>query len=481
MVNLVMGLTGSPGVIGFNLVYARLAGDVKAGLFLGQCVFWSDKSIMDGGWFWKKYEDWQAETCLSKREIRRAAKLASRWVETRVKKAFGYPTVHYRVRLDLLEADIRKLLGNGRAQESAGTALSESDQLLLSENDRSLLSENDQSLLSESDPTRQTDAESYERSLSESHPTALSESNETSLSIVTERDNGKCRSVTIDSDRTQRTLTEITAETTSENTTEQEGAAEIIVEPAGAIAATSSPASSAGPGPEQAAGRIESTQETARPARSRADPRTNSPAIRLFRRVTGFLPPKSNYDRVMRIFGENPDPADEAWARECFATWTGKGHKPINLDWLLDWYTHGIREKRGNTEWRRQRPALEEPEEEPADADEELPPPEPEKEPVAEIPEKAAEIWVRALRLIRAQMVQATYDNWVKSTRGESYDGTAFRVWAPSGYAQDWLANRLHKTIRRTLVEILGPQIEVHYVRSDGPEICPDHRQETNP
>lgn len=233
-----------------------------------------------------------------------------------------------------------------------------------------------------------------------------------------------------------------------------------------APAATSSPASPAGDG-------LEATP--LHPSGNGRDPRTNSPAIQLFRRVTGRRPPAPNYERVIRIFGDAPTEADEAWARECYATWTGKGHKPTNLDWVFDWYRHGIREKSGNREWRRQRPA---PEESAGDPGQEEIPAADDSDAAPGDPDGAAAIWERALKLIRMQMTPATFDLWVKSTRGESFDGREFRVWVTSEYAQDWLANRLHKTIRRTLVKMLGVDVEVHYVRADGPEICPDRPME---
>lgn len=74
------------------------------------------------------------------------------------------------------------------------------------------------------------------------------------------------------------------------------------------------------------------------------------------------------------------------------------------------------------------------------------------------------EIWQTALGQLQMQMTRATFDTWVKHSRGLAYEDGLFVVGVPSGYAKDWLENRLHTTIKRTLTSVLGRSVEVRYV-----------------
>ncbi len=69
------------------------------------------------------------------------------------------------------------------------------------------------------------------------------------------------------------------------------------------------------------------------------DKRNISPAIISFRRLTGLYPPKINYDQVISVLGDSPD---EAKMKRCYQEWCGRGFKPTNLNWLLDWYVNGV-------------------------------------------------------------------------------------------------------------------------------------------
>jgi hypothetical protein len=69
------------------------------------------------------------------------------------------------------------------------------------------------------------------------------------------------------------------------------------------------------------------------------DERSMSPAIISFRRLTGLYPPKVNYEQVISVLGEQPD---EAKMKRCYQDWCGRGFKPTNINWLLDWYVNGV-------------------------------------------------------------------------------------------------------------------------------------------
>lgn len=83
----------------------RLMGNEPEGaLFLSQLVYWSDKSTLKDGWFYKSYPEWEGEIFLSEYKIKKFSKfLGEKGVlETQVKKVYGTPTVHYRVHMEKL-------------------------------------------------------------------------------------------------------------------------------------------------------------------------------------------------------------------------------------------------------------------------------------------------------------------------------------------------------------------------------------------
>jgi hypothetical protein len=76
-------------------------------------------------------------------------------------------------------------------------------------------------------------------------------------------------------------------------------------------------------------------------SRKKADPRSKHPAILCVHGVTGYMPPKEAYDKVIEVLGESPD--GEKLSRT-FATWVTRGNKRTNIDGVLDWFKGGIPE-----------------------------------------------------------------------------------------------------------------------------------------
>lgn len=92
----------------------------------------------------------------------------------------------------------------------------------------------------------------------------------------------------------------------------------------------------------------ENVDKPAKPAakakrRSRADPRTDTPAIACVRGVMGGAtnPPIVLYDEIIETLGETPDGPRLA---RCYQEWVKRGFKPTNYAWLFDWYVRGIPE-----------------------------------------------------------------------------------------------------------------------------------------
>ncbi len=68
-------------------------------------------------------------------------------------------------------------------------------------------------------------------------------------------------------------------------------------------------------------------------------------------------------------------------------------------------------------------------------------------------------------------MTQATFDTWLRDSRLLKYNDGTFVVSVQSGYAKDWLENRLLATIKRTLVRQAGKDVEIKFiVGSESPQ-----------
>ncbi|MCX7839168.1 MAG: chromosomal replication initiator protein DnaA [Anaerolineae bacterium] len=79
----------------------------------------------------------------------------------------------------------------------------------------------------------------------------------------------------------------------------------------------------------------------------------------------------------------------------------------------------------------------------------------------------ANEIWHATLGELQLQMPKATFDTWVRPTHAISYRDGEMTVGVHSPYAKEWLENRLHTTILRTVTGIVGRTVQVYYVVKD--------------
>jgi chromosomal replication initiator protein len=84
-------------------------------------------------------------------------------------------------------------------------------------------------------------------------------------------------------------------------------------------------------------------------------------------------------------------------------------------------------------------------------------------------PEKA---WKATLGELELQMTKATFNTWLKDTKLVSAQNGAFTISVRNDYAKDWLENRLRDTIVRTLANIVGQPVTLHFVvaADDPPE-----------
>jgi hypothetical protein len=54
--------------------------------------------------------------------------------------------------------------------------------------------------------------------------------------------------------------------------------------------------------------------------------------------ITNRRPPKVLWDDIIQILGETPNGSLVAI---CFKEWVARGHNPMNMAWLLEWYPAG--------------------------------------------------------------------------------------------------------------------------------------------
>ncbi len=76
----------------------------------------------------------------------------------------------------------------------------------------------------------------------------------------------------------------------------------------------------------------------------------------------------------------------------------------------------------------------------------------------------AKQIWHAALGELQLQMTRATFDTWIKPTFAVAYEDGTLIVGVRNAYAKQWLENRLHATIQRTLANLLGRSVATHFV-----------------
>jgi chromosomal replication initiator protein len=79
----------------------------------------------------------------------------------------------------------------------------------------------------------------------------------------------------------------------------------------------------------------------------------------------------------------------------------------------------------------------------------------------------AKDIWEAAKGALQVQVNKANYETWLKDTTGVSHQGDQFVVGTPRAFAKEWLEKRLYSLVRKTLINVIGQDIEVHF------QVCP--------
>ncbi len=78
-------------------------------------------------------------------------------------------------------------------------------------------------------------------------------------------------------------------------------------------------------------------------------------------------------------------------------------------------------------------------------------------------PRPPKKIWESALGELQIQLTKANYDTWLRDTTGISYRDNQFVVGTPNGFAAEWLDKRLSSLIQKTLIGIIGEELDVSF------------------
>jgi chromosomal replication initiator protein len=78
--------------------------------------------------------------------------------------------------------------------------------------------------------------------------------------------------------------------------------------------------------------------------------------------------------------------------------------------------------------------------------------------------EPAKEIWERALGKLQIQVSKANYTTWLSNSQGLSCQDNNFVVSVPNIFVAEWLSKRLYPLVRKTLVDIMGKDVDVQFM-----------------
>ncbi len=115
IINLIRAFTGQANTISIpRALLDFFGGDYPTAILCNQLLYWQDKQRREDGGIYKTYKDWRSEIGLSEYQIRRAANKLKRrgFLETRLHKADGSPTVHYYFNVVMFSESILEFLQN---------------------------------------------------------------------------------------------------------------------------------------------------------------------------------------------------------------------------------------------------------------------------------------------------------------------------------------------------------------------------------
>jgi len=86
--------------------------------------------------------------------------------------------------------------------------------------------------------------------------------------------------------------------------------------------------------------------------------------------------------------------------------------------------------------------------------------------------EPAKEIWKSALGKLQIQVSKANYTTWLSNSQGLSCQDSIFVVSVPNIFVAEWLSKRLYPLVRKTLVDIMGKDVDVQFVVQNSEQLA---------
>jgi len=115
---LITSISGQDNYLTINRTFVKYMNSLEGGIFLQQLVFWSDKAQSKDGFFYKTYAEWNEEICLSEYSVRKQTKILKEkgLVQTKLRKAEGSPTLHYKLDINRFLKSLESFLKNLRIE-----------------------------------------------------------------------------------------------------------------------------------------------------------------------------------------------------------------------------------------------------------------------------------------------------------------------------------------------------------------------------
>lgn len=96
----IRAFTGHDNKVSIERVYCEAMGrDLAGGMFVSELIFWCDKGKRTDGFFYRTAAEWEDRIYLSTYQVKKYTQMCVDfgWLETKLMRANGSPTVHYKV------------------------------------------------------------------------------------------------------------------------------------------------------------------------------------------------------------------------------------------------------------------------------------------------------------------------------------------------------------------------------------------------
>ena len=77
---------------------------------------------------------------------------------------------------------------------------------------------------------------------------------------------------------------------------------------------------------------------------------------------------------------------------------------------------------------------------------------------------EAQKVWSEVMAALEAQLPRSAFQTWLKATEGHSIGQDGMVVSAATSFAVDWLERRMYNAIQKTVEQVTGQPLEVHFV-----------------